>query len=317
MCRGAAILVLVGPDKCGKTTLAATLIKDLLPGYAYKHHGVPPVEPYSYFGWFLHYARPDVVVDRLHYCELAYGLTYRGVSKLSDHEWRLLELAALAHRAQVIWLDDDAASIRSRWDDKETFDAARLEQLQTSYEIARSRSSLKWHKHSLTDLLTCHGKGHWKPTKALNSILNQELANLAVAELLPAPNVGWGNTEPGGFLVIGESPSFYKKEGDIRPRGPFCWGFSGDHLWQTIDQLGIDWSKGYYTNSNAFENFEADLVEIINPKVVITLGKRAEAAYPKGVAMSHPHFDRRFKTHSDDWAEELKTVLSEFVKLRV
>lgn len=319
------MIILCGADKCGKTTLAMQLVSKLLPGWAYRHFGVPPVDPYSYFGWFTHYSRSRVVVDRLHMCEYAYGMTYRGESKLSDHEVRLLDLACLAQRARVIWLRDDEASIRARWNDDEPFDPARLESLQSNYAKARARSPLTWYEYSLPDLLN---PKTLKPTAALERLIDEELEESDIANMLPPPNIGWGRTGGDGFLIMGDAPSFRRCEGDLRPGGPFCWGFSSDYLWKAIDDNKIDWTRGYYTNQSSFDDtiLASDAFATINPKKVLLLGNTASIFYddltkkwpnelPTGdnvLQIAHPHYFKRFHSKSEDWSRELGHFLKEF-----
>ena len=314
------MLILVGADKCGKTTLAEELVNKLLPGWGYKHHGVPPVDPYSYFGWFLSYARSDVIVDRLHPCEVAYGLTYRGESKLSKHEERLLNLAAMAQGARVIWLYDDVEAIENRWDVGEPFDVARVGTLQDHYDGVMKASPLKWYKHKLTDLIDLKTKA---PTPTLKLILEEEKGIIDWVSTIPAPNVGWGNIEPGGFIVVGQAPSFFKKEGELKPRGPFCWGFSGDFLWDKLDEAKINWTKGYYTNANAhtIATFN-ELIFSVQPRLLVSLGEDAKkliSSIPRewGVEMlelTHPSHERRFNlnTPSAGWDDLSKTMLGQF-----
>jgi len=122
------MIVIEGPDKVGKTTLADRFYK-LLPGWRRVHFGVPPdgVPVFDYHVKGLAMAGPMAIVDRLHWSEYAYGLTYRGKVGYNDLQWVAMETYLASCKATMILLTDKVSSIKARWDDP--FDPGRVPEL--------------------------------------------------------------------------------------------------------------------------------------------------------------------------------------------
>jgi hypothetical protein len=79
------VVILEGPDGCGKTTLAAHLVEQF--GFEYRHEGPPPLDcdRLHYYGNLLleaHKGTKPVVFDRFHLGEVVYGPIKRYEDKL-------------------------------------------------------------------------------------------------------------------------------------------------------------------------------------------------------------------------------------------
>lgn len=84
-------ILIEGADGVGKSTLCEALLK-AMPGYKYVHFGIPDSHPIDY--WFkegLGEIKGGMVIDRLHLSEEAYGPVFREGSKLTEHQFWLLE----------------------------------------------------------------------------------------------------------------------------------------------------------------------------------------------------------------------------------
>jgi hypothetical protein len=313
------MVILEGVDCVGKTTVAMAL-RRLLPGWSYRHHGVPPVAPYKYFGWFLADTHPRVIVDRMHWSEEAYGKTYRNGSQLSPSEWRNLELLALSRNAQILLLEDDPTVIADRWDSKQEFSVSKLKQLIEEYDNIQSFGSVLPCIHYNMRELVEDGT----PTLALKHIA-QTLRDEAdhAAKFLPA-SVGCGSLTP-TFLVLGEEPRDQMKVGGDNPQVPLGAGPSCDWLWRALDELDVPWYDGYYTNCSAFTDPHslASYIRLLGVKRILCLGNKAlkmiEYAKEYGALWDnvranhvyHPAYVKRF-LHDEysEWRDSIGQALS-------
>ena len=324
------MIILEGPDRCGKSTVAE-MLQALLPGHAYRHHSVPPVSPYLYYSWFLADSHRRMVVDRLHLSELAYGKTYRGRCDLSRHEWRLLNLMLMGQEAWQLTLNDDPESLRERWD-REPFSKDKIAELASIF----SDPGPEWEipipviKLKFFDLANIDARDP-KPTEQLLQVAAREAqACSRSSRLLPA-SLGFGATSasirPLGrrYLVLGESPAERKSAGDLTPQTPFgSEPGSSNWLWKALDDNGISAYDGYFTNASAFgsaREFAEYLAQMIQPEHVVCLGSKARDLFEKAAPFMgdgaptssrhrHPTYvDRFMGGEYTDWANEVGTAL--------
>lgn len=153
------MIILEGVDRVGKSSVARSLLR-LLPDYKYVHCEVPPKGEHvlDYHVRLLNLDDPQfdgkLIVDRLHWSEYAYGITYRKGCKYSQSQWNGFENRLLEASAHVILMSDAVKLIRHRWDEKEQFDVAGLVRLNGLFfdlffdrgdRLSRlSRTSLNW-----------------------------------------------------------------------------------------------------------------------------------------------------------------------------
>lgn len=272
------MIILEGPDRCGKTTVANALL-DLLPGWSYKHHTVPPFSPFAYHGQFMSSARGDYIVDRLHWSEYAYGWTYRTGSGYSPNEFRIMDLLCMAQRAIVVTLTDTAEGISSRWGSDEHFDACGIEQLIERFDMLYHGTS---DPQSMVERiepapLNSYVDERGRPTKDLYVLASMEKNRYGYVPW-HTPSVGMGRHRKAGFLVVGEKP-FYSRELNMAlPFGP------SDPLWDCVDRSGVPWEQGYYTTRSAFsEESYKDFVRETRPKFTVLIGKASELQQPDGL----------------------------------
>ena len=309
------MIILEGPDRCGKTTVAKALRK-LLPHWSYRHHTNPwsvGCRPFPYFSWFVAYAPCNVIVDRCHLSEWAYGYTYRDGKGMTDHEWRLLELAFLSRGAQVLALDDRVQDVRQRWGKGEMypFDLTQQQNLRSHYGQAYRETVLPI--------------GHWRLPELLkytHSIAQDaELQAIKLQNTLPVATLGTGFTGPGGYVVVVDTPGLTEPEGNAAGF-PLDRGFASDFWWSALDEVGVDWGKGYFTNASAFRDVRAlnDTLEVLRPRTVLCLGNNATKLTIRAwrrpqsvVSVEHPSHVRRFHRHNHDaWQDEICQCLSDW-----
>lgn len=317
------MIILEGPDRCGKTTLARALLRRL-PGWGYRHHTKPPVPPLEYFGWVSE-ARATTIIDRLHWSELVYGTVYRNQARLSPGEWRLLEMILLAQRATIVRLTDDVAKIQARYDHKEMYSADRVPELVRHYDALAGGGASAYltavdcFTFHLPDLVTEHGQ---------LTVDGEALAMAAdrnVCEGGPPPSAGIGYLGPGGWVLIGEAPNYEAlMDPTYRgPRVPWGRGRSTEYLWQALDQAGVDWRRGYLTNADYLASLDVRTwARSRAPKAIVTVGFQAKELATEHrlhqvaevTHLAHPSFEQRFKrAQFNEYSERLGLALREFI----
>ncbi len=321
------MIILEGPDCCGKGTVAKAL-KSLLRGWSYRHHTKPPVEDsYSYFSWFLADSQPAVVVDRFHYSEPIYGEVYRHGANFTPHEWRLLELSLMSRNTIVLHMTDTFGNIASRWKtEREMFSLDPIRNVVEMYEKLMSgatigagfKTYLPRASFRLPELVEEDGQ----PTDLLKHIAIRACDQTNKAYHLYTPSIGMGSPYA-KFMLIGEEPGNPDPK-SLRPQVPFDFGHSADVLWPYFDEIGLRWWEGYYTNASAFKSWaEFDKYIQLFPEVelVLTLGKRAQDLVFEGINgsgnpyrlrnVSHPSYLRRLSSeHQAHWRALLKQHLN-------
>jgi len=313
------MILVEGIDKCGKGVVCSAL-RALMPGWVYRHQIKPPVKPFSYFGWMLENARPQTILDRAHWSQIAYGYAYRDEVHLTPHEWRMIELMLLTYGTQVIYLHDSEERMRERWTPDEP-DFAQVPALVDLYDSllrpGRMYSSHLWcERYKLPQLINLTDG---KPTQTLRQIVERQVTIAKAISYLPPARIGWGNTSP-QFVILGEAASITDTKDDL-PGGPFDRGPSSEWLWKAIDAIYLRWWLGYITNVNVFASaYDLEVtIANLNPSRVICLGTQARSAM-RDVAgpwqvyhLTHPQYARRFK-HGEfhDWAGQLKQALEPY-----
>ncbi len=321
------MIIIEGPDKVGKSTLVKALKREL-PDWETRHHGVPPVKPFQYFGWFVAGARPRVIVDRMHWSEVAYGTTYRAGSELTLHEWRLLELMLLANHAHVVLLDDATESIVSRWGKgaDDPFAVDRVGMLQDAFSDLQTgsrddfRSHLPSRVHWLPELVN-PDTGDW--TEALEELVRYERKMTDTVGGYLAPSLAMGSGTD--FLLLGEASSDRDQRYTLDPPCPFRDGPASEYLWRALDEIGLRWWRGTYTNERNFRgesDFNGWLQSRGKFQTTVCLGRVADRLAFESkrlgsthlgeiVSVPHPMFVRRFfyERGYEPWCESLRGAL--------
>ncbi len=322
------MIIFEGLDRCGKST-AAFAARRALGTWSYRHHTKPPADPYAYFSWFMADAHPRVVVDRCWWSEYAYGLAYRGAMPITPHQWRYLELAAMSRNATVILMEDSVDNILSRWGKDEMYEPSKVREVLDNYgnivsgwiERKPYTSYLRRAHATLGDLVDERGQPTAHFTRLLTDF-DQAADFVTDHDILPA-SVGIGNLKP-KFVVLGEAPGEDVK-GELAPGYPLDRGKASEWFWRAMDELGVEWWNGYYTNASAFRKPWAlgTYLCALMPETVLCLGSKAatmmadaKASAPPHVAwgtVTHPMHARRFHFNEfDTWRDQVGAVLQKY-----
>jgi hypothetical protein len=314
------MVLLEGTDRVGKSTVAQAM-KSLLPNWGYRHHGVPPYDPFLYFGWFLADARPNTIVDRLHWSEYAYGKTYRNSAGIDEDHYRILDLMLLSQDTTVIYLEDSLEAIKARWDPKEPFAFEKFGELKEHFEVKLYDSVQKKMRCNAKELVEFPSG---KPTNLLRTLCsNFEVKQSFISELY-APSVGLGSYEA-QFVIIGEGQDF--DNCSYQPVMPLQVGFASEWLWKSLKHENIRWWKGYYTNAFSFKDSETldSYLEnqLFHAEKILCLGNVARdlvfgtkfwRKHPGAcLVVNHPNHARRFQHREfDNWSNQIGTFLEDW-----
>lgn len=317
------MILLEGVDRTGKTTVATALMK-LLPGWSFVHQTKPDCHPFKYGMQRVVNSHPRVVMDRLHWSNYVYGHTYKGSQDLlTEHEWRITELALASRGTMVVYMHDDIEGILGRWGKGEMYPPTEIPQLLDHYrnligQAGERTTNLPVHIATLSDLVQ-----DGKPTYRLQQ-LAAECEHLArMAAKFPPPSQGIGTVCP-EFVIIGEAPADRCEPcGDV-PRCPLDTGPGPGWLWQAIDELNCRWWEGYYTQVSSFADpghFVATM-NTMKPQVILSLGAKARdfvrtsriIGLDDGIRFSsveHPDFVRRLRDFTL-WKLAVREALDSF-----
>jgi DNA polymerase len=153
--------------------------------------------------------------------------------------------------------------------------------------------------------------------QALFAQLERDLPSLQLDQLDPHEPLVPGDGTPDSFTVfIGEAPGYYESV----QRKPFV-GRSGQLLTQTLEAMGMPRSEVYITNivklrppENrdplpaeilAFRPYLNQEIEIISPRLIVTLGRFSMAKFLPDVRISQVHG----RLHKVRWEEKTVYVL--------
>lgn len=128
------MIIIEGADKTGKTALAQALASQL-PEWKPAHFGVPKGSVVEYHLDGIEAVGSKSIVDRLHWSEYAYGLTYRGVCGYDEVAWDGFEEMLVGMNATVILMTDSVDRIQKRWRaGGEPFDVEKVMELVNHFE---------------------------------------------------------------------------------------------------------------------------------------------------------------------------------------
>jgi hypothetical protein len=303
----------MGLDRCGKSTVAQAL-SELLPSWYRYHNTRPCIDPFLHFSRFLTSARLNGIVDRLHWCEIAYGNAWRGKTDMTDRQFKIIELMCMTQNVKVIYMYDSLENIKSRWSDDEMYDFGIMADVAKWYDVAIAKSRLHVSAFRLPDLVQ-----DGKPTTALREMAEIERYQAEQVDDM-SPSLGYGSKY--GFVIVGDSPN-----NELVPSGgvfaPWIYGDSSDYLWHAIESNDIEWERGFYTNASSYgfdgEKFNYHMKRVVQPGKIVALGnvakklcEDAKLPYEQSV---HPAFLKRFRNGSKDvFAANMRPLLSEYIR---
>lgn len=313
------LIIVEGPDGAGKSTLV-----ERLAGW-YKaevvHHG--PYKGKKKLGdTYLSSFVPDsegtrfaktktVILDRSWLSEDVYGPIFRGGSRLTVGDRRVLLRAALGARGAVIValppFETCLKNIAGRAKDAYLEDNPKFKEVYDAFAgMITTFKELPVARYDFTQDGTSERVRSW-----LNWV-RSSCSN---------PGPGWGNWDPRHvFLIVGEQPGDARVTEKSRTEVPFA-GFEGCSPWlaEQLEAGGIAESSLYWVNarSRSGKLTDSTFVAKLKPRGVLALGIAAAAwcGRARGIGpgrfaeLSHPqHHKRFFFKKSYGIREALKTA---------
>lgn len=282
------IITLEGADYTGKTTLANELVKL---GFAYRHEGPPETtDLFTHYTSLLMGVQPgqDVVFDRLHLGELAYGPAMRGRSLISTYQARLLNRLLFARGGILVLCTAAPAAIISGWRARQRTEyvdgQAKLERVIQAY-VGLWLDELKGHPQVWRYPLQ-----NWKGQADAYAAQLQSLKSISV-DLTAV--YGAAGAPRAKYLIVGE-----------RVNGPWDVAFHADRCSSLFLNHAL-WRAGYrepellLVNAVDHRGKSRDFSPLAVGRTVVALGRVAQrACQGLGVphlAAPHPQYWKRFK----------------------
>jgi len=305
------VVVLEGPDGCGKSTLSGNFTKF---NWNYAHFGAPDGPAYDFYRKGVQSLVGATVLDRYHTGSIVYGTIFRGTSDLTEFQHWLLEMelkscSALMVHVTVPW-ENQVAVIKERrkTSDGDQFEAIdKQKAIRDKYAEVMEHTALEKVDFDWTRGDTFEKLFEVKLNRVLDAVVNRPEALFS-----SVPSLGWWEAP---YVLVGDEPSTFasvKHMFDVhgvsldRMRGvggaPFN-STSGEYLYRSLQSAGIQNDVCIF-NSRLIDGREIQDVwdSWPFPGTTIALGKKAserlERVGVEHVMVPHPQYMRRFH-HKD------------------
>lgn len=294
------IIILEGPDACGKSTLAHDVAKRLQPS-TLVHHGPYKGEQmiWQHYLFSMLPAYADlchVVLDRAWISEPIYGEAYRnGVNRVTVAQRRMLERVALGRGAGLVFCRVPWNVAAPKFTERKKIGAEMLT------DLSELRLVFRGYEESMREAFT--------PNVALFDYTSASTPTaLAITEdLEAAPNTGpgIGAFATGSILLIGDRPGGLGGRWHL-PFVSLTAGGCSEWLAEQLEEYDIHERALYWVNaSDGVQTTRADFVDALKPRAVVALGDAAarwctNVARVPFVQVDHPQHWKRFH-HSESY----------------
>lgn len=292
------LIVIEGPDKTGKTTLAKAIAKKL--GYEYVHFSAPKGSPADEYIDFLLKLKKPTVCDRFHLGELVYGPMFRGKAGITPLE--LVTIERLMRLKQTILIH---AVTNMTLANQRLLVSKDHEVVDTKQNLAAAEGFAEVFPH------TNAGPVIEYDGSSLDSIRNiiAVLKNVRRSLNKPAKYTGIGTITGSKIVFVGEQVN-----GKVTWRGlPFDKGASSQFLLEAFQKAGVPEKAVYICNADKLTLEEVDNLMRGGRTRFITLGKKAADKLSSfGILhheLRHPQFVKRFHySKKSNYAAEIREV---------
>ncbi len=261
-------VIIEGVDKTGKSTLAYDLAKKLY--FPIIKRLKPKQNIFIECIDFLTDTRENMIVDRLHLSEEAYGPVKRKKSRFDFRELKLIELSCLSLSTFNIYCTDEKETIKKRMialkEDFITVDE--LDDILEGFDIALKNSMLDWHTYRIGD--------------SVDELAEKIKKNFEKNKIQKRYDIFSKYRTTGDYsgsvLILGEKygPNW------LPPRIPFGNNLPGLQFFRALEESNISWkeiiiSNVIKNNEKEVDNEKALLDEVNFKKIkkIICLGNKA------------------------------------------
>lgn len=279
------LIVIEGPDKTGKTTLAKAVAERL--GFKYVHFSAPKGNPADEYIDFLLNLKEPTVCDRFHLGEFVYGPIFRGKAGITDLELVTIERLMRLKQTIIVHAITNMALANERLDHSTQHEAVNKPQNLLAAEgfakvvpLTNAGPVLKYNGVSMTNLKAALDmlkmmSASWVPTDAYTGI---------------------GTIHGSKLVFVGESVNK-----NVTWRGlPFDHGSASQFLLDTFKAAGVPEKAVYICNADTFTFEEALNLNAASARF-IALGKKAHDKLTTlcvpHATLPHPQFVKRFQYH--------------------
>lgn len=297
------LIVIEGPDKTGKTTLAKAISTEL--GYEYKHFSAPKGSPADeYIDFLLNLKRPTVC-DRFHLGELVYGPMFRGKAGITPLELATIERVMRLKQTILIHAVTPIDTANTRLVKSTEHEVVNVVQ---NIQAARGFAEVM-PKTNAGPVLKYDGSS----ITALHAIIDEVVGLLReYGETLdPADYTGIGTVTGSKIVFVGEQVNK-----NVTWRGlPFDRGFASQFLLDTFQAARVPEKAVYLCNADKLTKKEALTLKFTGWTRFVALGAKASDKLARlGIRaydLAHPQFIKRFHyKRKDRYVSQFKEIVA-------
>jgi hypothetical protein len=297
------LIIIEGPDKSGKTTLAKKIEEQF--HYKYAHFSSPGDDPASEYASFFSSISSPTVCDRSYFGERVYGPLLRGASKISDLQYAVIERICRLKGAVFIYASTPLKIIQARLHDNLANEKITLEnnigawvRFKTLTPSCNLRPFLTYDatkQISLDDLLRYLGQ--LLPSLRSHAILAREYCT------------GIGTIYGRKIVFVGEKLNKKKTWLGL----PFDNGLASSYLYKRFKEAEVPEHMVYLCNAADLTKNEINFLSLAKT-TWISLGAYANKKLlnlgVKHWSIPHPQYWHRFHAHEPEaYVEFLKAAM--------
>lgn len=294
------LIVIEGPDKTGKTTLAKAIAEQL--GYEYKHFSAPKGSPADEYIDFLLKLKRPTVCDRFHLGELVYGPMFRGKAGITPLE--LVTIERVMRLKQTILIH---AVTNMKLANQRLVHSTEHEAVDTRQNIAAAQGFARVFP------LTNAGPVIRYDGSSLDSInkIVDDLRKIRQSLGTPAKYSGVGTITGSKVVFVGEQVNKNVTWRNL----PFDKGASSQFLFDIFQAAGVPEKAVYVCNADKLTYQEVTNLLHGGRVTFVTLGKKAARKLNSfGVLhyeLPHPQFVKRFHyNQKESYAAEIREAVT-------
>lgn len=283
------LVIIEGPDKSGKSTLAKEVAKTF--GMDYVHFGKPSADPAMDYVTFLKKLSRPTVCDRFYLGEMVYGPMLRGNAGFKLLDLLTIERLCRLRQAVLIYAVTPETLVKERFLCSD-YEAVTLQQ---NFEAARRFLAVAPGRN-LNHIFKYNGSTKEKLSEMLNRLEGLLPSLISTAQETKEICTGIGSVDSPTVLV-GES---------VNPRTtrfglPFDHGVSADFLMRCVRKARLDERRLYLCNADTIYNVEVEYLARKGGASFTSLGEVADKRLTGlGVPhkkLYHPQYVNRFHHH--------------------
>lgn len=277
------LIIIEGPDKTGKTTLAKAIATRL--GFDYKHFSAPKGSPADEYIDFLLSLKRDTVCDRFHLGELVYGPMLRGKVGITPLELVTIERVLRLKQTVLIHAVTSMKIANERLAHSNEHEVVNV----AENLLAEDRFTQVISKSNAGPIIKYDGSSMDNLYKIIN-----DLAKIQRSLAGPAKYAGIGTITGAKLVFVGEQVNKNVTWRNL----PFDKGLSSQFLLDTFITAGVPEKAVYICNANRLTRQEVANLMLAGRTTFITLGEKAanklDSFDVPHLELAHPQYIKRF-----------------------